>query len=279
MHLWVNDLRRGVGRTPVVYDKHASCFLKLECENPSGSHKDRETLYLLDKFGWDKRYIIISSGNAGISLACWMKEKAVVLVPEITPKEKIENIKRFGAKVIIKGKYYYESYMLVDKIAKNQGLINISPGFVDRWRGDIAISYELKNLKPDYVFVPSANHTLALGVAYGFHEIKSKGLIDKVPMIISCVLPNHPFIKLTEEIEEKYKKIFNSIYTFGGDGKSIRKEFLKFPFVRIDSTLSLKEVTDLCKKYSKFDPAVSLALYISKKYEGAKVVVATGIRR
>jgi len=272
-------LERKVGRTPVVYDEFSNCFLKMECENPSGSHKDRETLHLIEKFGWDKRYIIVSSGNAGISLAYWMREKAVVLVPEITPKEKIEVIQSLGAEVIVKGRYYYESYMLVEKIARKKGLINISPGFVDRWRGDIPISYELKNLKPDYIFVPSANHTLALGIAHGFQEMKMKGLIEKTPTVISCVLPNHPFVEFTKDIEEKYKKIFNSIYTFGGKGKNLRREFLNFPFTKVESTLNLDEALELCKKYSQFDPAVSLAIHLSKQYKGLKVVIATGVKR
>ncbi len=279
LNFQVELLERKVGRTPVVYDEFSNCFLKMECENPSGSHKDRETLHLIEKFGWDKRYIIVSSGNAGISLAYWMREKAVVLVPEITPKEKIEVIQSLGAEVIVKGRYYYESYMLVEKIARNKGLINISPGFVDRWRGDIPISYELKNLKPDYIFVPSANHTLALGIAHGFQEMKMKGLIEKTPTVISCVLPNHPFVEFTKDIEEKYKKIFNSIYTFGGKGKNLRREFLNFPFTKVESTLNLDEALELCKKYSKFDPAVSLAIYLSKQYKGLKVVVATGVKR
>ncbi len=272
-------MRGRVGFTPIVYDEEFSCFLKLECKNPSGSHKDRETLYLLDKYGWDKGYIIISSGNAGISLAYWMREKAVVLVPEITPKEKVEEIRRFGARVIVKGRYYHESYKLVDEIAKELGLINISPGFVDRWRGDVSISYELRDIRPDYVFVPSANHTLALGIAYGFSEMKNKGIIDEVPTVVSCVLPNHPFVKLREDIEEEHKRTFNSIYTFGSNGKNIRREFLSFPFTKVDSTVELDRVKGLCRRYPEFDPAVSLALYVSKGYKGRKVVIATGIRR
>jgi len=210
-----------------------------------------------------------------------MREKATVLVPEITPKEKINAIQSFGAKVIVKGRYYHESYSLVEEIAEKKGLINISPGFVDRWKGDKPISYELKDLKPDYVFVPSANHTLALGIAYGFQEMKMKGLIEKIPVVVSCVLPNHPFVKLATDIAENYKKTFNSIYTFGyGNGRNLRKEFLKLPFTKVDSTLNLDEVLKLCLKYSKFDPAVSLAIYLSQKYgKTKKVIIATGIRR
>ncbi len=75
-----------VGSLPVIHDDFLECFLKLECNNPSGSHKDRETFHLINKFGREKKYFIASTGSAGISLAYWMREKAVVLVPEIIPK-------------------------------------------------------------------------------------------------------------------------------------------------------------------------------------------------
>ena len=265
--------------TPTVYDDFLDCFLKLECNNPSGSHKDRETLYLVDKFGWDKRYIVISSGNAGISLAYWMKEKATVLVPEITPREKIDAIEGYGANVIVKGRYYHDSYKLVDKVARQKNLINISPGFADRWEGDRSISYELKPLQLDYVLVPSANHTLAYGVAYGFQEMVGENLIAKAPTVVSCVLPNHPFVNLTDKIDDRYKHIFNSIYTHGGEGENLERRFLRFPFAKAESTLELDSVLRLGEKYPDYDPAVLLAMQISKKFSGKKAVIVTGIKR
>jgi len=174
-----------VGSTPTVYTEFLKCFLKLECNNPSGSHKDRETFYFINKFGWEKKYIVASSGNAGISLAYWMREKAVVLVPEVTPKKRIEAIHKFGAQVIVKGKYFYDSYKLISETGQKQGLTNISPGFVERWRGDVAISYELKELKPEHIFVPAADLVLAYGIAYGFQEMLDKGSIQKPPTIVA----------------------------------------------------------------------------------------------
>lgn len=270
-----------VGSTPVIRDDFLRCFLKLECDNPSGSHKDRETFYFINKFGREKRYVIASSGSAGISLAYWMREKAVVLVPEVTPKEKIEAIKKFGAKVIVKGEYFYDSYKLVSEIAQKRGLINISPGFVERWRGDVAISYELKELKPEYVFIPSADLTLAYGIAYGFQEMVNEGLIEKLPIVISCVLPNHPLIKLCEDedIGESYKHVFNAIYTHGEEGKNIEKGFLDFSFTKVESTTDLSSVLQLSKKYPNYDPAVLIALFISRRYNGRKMAIVTGINR
>ena len=270
-----------IGSTPIIRDDFLKCFLKLECDNPSGSHKDRETFYFINKFGREKRYVIASSGSAGISLAYWMREKAVVLVPEVTPKEKIEAIKKFGAKVIVKGEYFYDSYKLVSEIAQKRGLINISPGFVERWRGDVAISYELKELKPEYVFIPSADLTLAYGIAYGFQEMVNEGLIEKLPIVISCVLPNHPLIKLCEDedIGESYKHVFNAIYTHGEEGKNIEKGFLDFSFTKVESTTDLSSVLQLSKKYPNYDPAVLIAMFISRRYNGRKVVIVTGINR
>lgn len=268
-----------VAATPVVYDDHLNCFLKLECNNPSGSHKDRETLYLVNRFGWDKQYIVISSGNAGISLAYWMKEKATVLVPEITPKEKIEAIERYGANVIVKGKHYYDSYKIVDKISKQRGLINVSPGFVDRWRGDMDISYELGKLQPDYVFVPSANHTLAYGVAHGFQKMLAEKLIAEPPVVVSCVAPNHPFVHLLDDIEERFKKFFSSIYTHGGEGENLERHFLNLNFARTESTTDLDSVLTIGERYLDYDPAVLLAMHISKRYSDKKVIIATGTKR
>jgi len=270
-----------VGSTPTVYDEFLKGFLKLECNNPSGSHKDRETFYFINKFGWGKKYIVASSGNAGISLAYWMREKAVVLVPEITPKRKIEAIHKFGAQVIVKGKYFYDSFKLVSKIAKTRGFINVSPGFVERWRGDAAISYELKELKPEYIFVPAADLALAYGIAYGFQDMLAKSLIEKPPTVVACVLPNHPLVKICkdEDIDEYCKQAFNSIYTHGEEGKNIEKRFLDYSFTTVESTTELNSVLRLGEKYPDYDPAVLIAMLTSKRRKGKKVVIVTGIKR
>jgi len=270
-----------VGSTLTVYDEFLKGFLKLECNNPSGSHKDRETFYFINKFGWEKKYIVASSGNAGISLAYWMREKAVVLVPEVTPKKRIEAIHKFGAQVIVKGKYFYDSYKLVSETAQKQGLTNISPGFVERWGGDAAISYELKELKPEYIFVPAADLVLAYGIAYGFQEMLEEGLIQKPPTIVACVLPNHPLIRLCkdEDVSGYFEQVFNSIYTYGEEGKNIEKRFLDFSFTTVESTTKLNSVLRLGEKYPDYDPAVLIAMFISKRRKGKKVVIVTGIKR
>lgn len=278
-----NDIRRHrelkVEPTPVLHDDFLNCFLKLECKNPSGSHKDRETLYLVNKFGWDKQYIVTSSGNAGISLAYWMKDNATVLVPEITPQEKTRLIRKHGGNVIIKGKEYPESYNFVEQIAKEKGLLNVSAGFVERWRGDVELSYELKPFNFEWIFVPAANHSLAYGIAFGFQEMIDQDIIDKPPQIVSCVVPDHPFAQLNKEMDARFQKEFNSIYIGAKGSGNIKKEFLNFTFSKVKSTRELDSVLKLTKQYPAYDPVVLLAMYISKRYSGKKAVMVTGGRR
>lgn len=270
-----------VSSTPVVYDDFLKCFLKLEYNNPSGSHKDRETLHLVNKFGRERRYIVASSGNAGISLAYWMREKAVVVVPKATPKQKVEAIRELGAEVIVKGGYFYDSYRSVREMAQERRLIDISPGSVERWRGDVAISYELGELKPEHVFVPSADLSLAYGVAYGFQEMVNEGLMEKPARVVACVTPNHPLIKLCkdEDVNDSHIQAFNSIYTHGEEGENIERGFLNFPFTRVESTTKLNSVLQLSWRYPDYDPAVLIAMFISREYKGRKVVIVTGVKR
>jgi len=108
-----------------------------------------------------------------------------------------------------------------------------------------------------------------------------KGLIEKLPTVIACVLPNHPVIKLCrdEDINEHFKEAFNSIYTHGEEGENIEKGFLGLKFAKVESTTKLDSVLQLSKKYPNHDPAVFIAMFISRRYNGKKVVIVTGVKR
>ena len=83
-----------------------------------------------------------------------------MLVPKITPEEKIDVIESYGANVIVKGEYYYDSYKLVESIARQKKLINISPGFADRWKGDRSIGYKLRSHSgfADAIYIAHTSH-------------------------------------------------------------------------------------------------------------------------
>lgn len=108
-----------------------------------------------------------------------------------------------------------------------------------------------------------------------------KSLIEKPPTVVACVLPNHPLVKICkdEDIDEYCKQAFNSIYTHGEEGKNIEKGFLDFPFTEVESTTELNSVLQLGEKYPNYDPAVLIAMFISRRYKGKKVVIVTGMKR
>lgn len=112
-HEKITDL---VGSTPLVRLRTGipvngpRVYVKLESSNPTGSVKDRMTVYILNKAMADGRLkpgdtvIDNSSGNTGSSLAMTaavLGLKAIVTTPEKTSQEKVDLIKSYGAEVII----------------------------------------------------------------------------------------------------------------------------------------------------------------------------------
>lgn len=97
-----------IGNTPLV--KIGKIYAKLETVNPSGSIKDRMTLYMVEKA--EKKgnlrsgfYIIeATSGNTGTSFAMISAIKGykmIAVMPENTAREKIKLMKAFGAEVVL----------------------------------------------------------------------------------------------------------------------------------------------------------------------------------
>jgi len=269
-----------IGHTPIRYDKLLDCTLKLEYTNPSGSHKDRETRWILDHYGHDKKYLVVSEGNAGISASYWMGKNVLVMVPNGTSEGRINMIRKFGAEVISDGEYYYDTYLIGEKIAKEKGMIDVSPGEVERWKGDATIGPELREVNTDYIFIPAAGLNLSYAVAYAYQSMLDMGEIEKAPTLVACVLPNHPLSeKPVDDVDEQFQRAYNSIYTHGDEGKDIMREFLDFEFAKVDTTLDLGSVLDLSLRYPNFDPVDVLAFYISRNYSGKKMCIVTGIRR
>lgn len=85
-------------------------YAKLERENPSGSIKDRASLYIINdaissgRINNDTLIIEATSGNTGISLAmigARLNLKVIIVMPENASKERRLMMEAFGAKVIL----------------------------------------------------------------------------------------------------------------------------------------------------------------------------------
>ncbi len=104
-----NDITELIGNSPIVkYNNRI--LLKLEFFNPSGSIKDRASLYMLKKAQErgeiNNETIIIepTSGNTGIGLAMCCAAfglKLIVVMPENMTEERKKMIKAFGAELVL----------------------------------------------------------------------------------------------------------------------------------------------------------------------------------
>ncbi len=110
------NILEAIGGTPIIkLNKVAShidseIYVKLEYMNPGGSTKDRIGCYMLDQAIKDGSLkpggtiIEGTSGNTGVGLALWAaihQYKCIFVLADKQSKEKIDNLRAFGAKVMV----------------------------------------------------------------------------------------------------------------------------------------------------------------------------------
>lgn len=110
------NIVEAIGGTPIVkLNKVASeveseIYVKLEYMNPGGSTKDRIGAYMLDQAVKEGKLkpggtiIEGTSGNTGVGLAMWAaihNYKCIFVMADKQSQEKINNLKAFGAKVVV----------------------------------------------------------------------------------------------------------------------------------------------------------------------------------
>lgn len=130
-----------IGRTPLIEVKGfdtglCSLFLKLECQNPSGSIKDRPALAMINAAERDGRLkpggtiVEATAGNTGVGLALAAARRGyrtVLVVPDKMSREKILHAKALGAEVVLtrsdvgKGHADYYQDLAQEIVNKNGG--------------------------------------------------------------------------------------------------------------------------------------------------------------
>jgi threonine synthase len=159
--------------------------LKLEGENPSGTHKDRAALMnALDARKKGKNAITaVSCGNYGAALA-YVAEKldmdCHIYIPCDFASPRKAEIESMGAKVVlIKGDYEAAMRKSTEDSAKGDWY-NANPGGENKELGIFAYTYIAKEIaqslgrQPDWVSVPVGNGTLMGGVWQGFRGMSMK---------------------------------------------------------------------------------------------------------
>lgn len=110
------NVLEAIGDIPIVKLIHigseveSDIYVKLEYMNPGGSIKDRIGAYMLDEAVKDGTLkpggtiIEGTSGNTGVGLAMWAAVhgyKCIFVLADKQSKEKIDNLRAFGAKVVV----------------------------------------------------------------------------------------------------------------------------------------------------------------------------------
>lgn len=187
----------GEGRTPTVsfknkYPKVNDLIFKLEYFSPTSSFKDRGTSILLSlaKKNGITEFAEDSSGNAGASMSAYAMNlglKAHIFAPQSTPESKKKQIKIFGADLHSIEGPRQNSALAVKDFCEKTGIPyvshNYNPYFIE---GMKSFAYEIyQDYQEDItdIVIPVGNGSLLIGAYKGFSELKTLGLINKIPKL------------------------------------------------------------------------------------------------
>ncbi|MCE4613987.1 MAG: pyridoxal-phosphate dependent enzyme [Desulfurococcales archaeon] len=171
-------------------------YIKYEGYNPTGSQKDRVSMYHTDR-AIQGQYDTITTGtcgNYGASLAYFAGLKGlkpVIFVPRTYGNKRVIEMISRGARVVLLEGSYEDTVLTSSKIAHEQGWYDANPTS-DNWKTGLSsfknIANEIINdlgKSPDNVIIPVGNGSTLTGVYLGFKDLLNKGIIERLPRIIA----------------------------------------------------------------------------------------------
>ena len=174
-------IRPYIRKTPLeqsfyLGDEIRNYFFKLESCQRAKNFKIRGALnkmMTLTDEEKQKGVATISSGNHGSSVSYAASllgiENAKIIVPETTPKSKVDKIKYFGAEVMLMGKNYDEAHARGMAYIEEHGMTYIDAYYDDPkiygGQGTIAIELLEQNPDLDTIVVPIGGGGLITGIA------------------------------------------------------------------------------------------------------------------
>jgi threonine synthase len=170
-------------------------LVKDDTRNPSGSTKDRASQLVVAKaveYGFDT-VATASTGNAATALAAVTAAAAVsaiVLVPASAPPAKLVQMLSYGARVIPIAGSYDEAFEICLSACDQLGWYNRSTAlnpFTIEGKKTLAleIAAAMQPESPDVVLVPTGDGVIISGIAKGFADLQSAGLIARVPRLLA----------------------------------------------------------------------------------------------
>jgi threonine dehydratase len=178
--------RRIVGhvrRTPVIaledhaFGLDAKIFFKLECLQHTGSFKPRGAFNCILSSSIPPAGVIAASGgNHGAAVAYAARKlghHAEIFVPAVTPANKVERLRQYGAAINLVGKDYAEALAASHERAAQTGAVSIHAYDDQRvlaGQGTLGMELEEQVRGLDSVLIAVGGGGLIGGVAAWYHE-------------------------------------------------------------------------------------------------------------
>jgi threonine synthase len=188
-------LSMGEGQTPVlaVGADLPGMYVKLEFLAPTGSFKDRGAVVLASAAvaRGAERVVVDSSGNAGSAIAAYAARAGVpctVFVPERTSPGKQAQIRAYGATLeLVAGDRMATAERAIAEVDQTGAMYAshvYDPFFLQGTKTFAFEVWEQLGTVPDALLVPVGNGTLLLGAWRGFRELRTAGLVARLPALI-----------------------------------------------------------------------------------------------
>lgn len=301
----VKDLSKiitmGEGGTPLLENKrlgqNGRLLIKYEAANPTGSFKDRGSSLEITKAieNGKQNVALASTGNMGASVAAYAAFAGLeckVFVPEIAGKEKIKQIKAYGAETVgVEGDYSVAIKQAEKYVVSNSNSF-LTGDYPWRSEGTKTVGFEIADQLywniPDYVVVPVGNGTLIWSISEAFRELTLVGITDKIPRIIGVQVENcAPVVdawenELAEIIPVRDPDTIATAIACGDpiDGlaalKAVRDSGGEAFRVSDKETLDARDKLARNGIFVEPSGAVAYAGAVKKGLEGTVVVLATG---
>jgi len=234
MSVTLDDIRRAaeiidgaVIRTPLIpaprLSRRLGCelYLKLESLQYTGSFKDRGALVKLKSLSEEqaKRGVIaMSAGNHAQGVAYHAKRlgiPATIVMPEFAPFTKVEQTRKFGARVVLIGDTLDASAVSAREIAEKEGLAFVHPyddPLIVAGQGTVGLEIMADRPDLDDVIVPIGGGGILSGTATAMRALGSEARFYGVE---AALYPS------------MYQAIHNEPPRFGGqtlaDGIAVKK--------------------------------------------------------
>ncbi len=301
----VKDLSRivtmGEGGTPLLENrklgKSARLLIKYEAANPTGSFKDRgSSLEITKALEFRKRRVALAStGNMGASVAAYAAYaglECTVFIPDMVGREKITQIKAYGAETILVDGDYSVAMKQAEAHVLSDGDSFLTGDYPWRSEGTKTVGFEIADQLywhvPDYIIVPVGNGTLIWSIHEAFRELALVGITDRVPRIVGVQVENcAPVVhawenELSEIIPVRNPDTIATAIACGEpiDGlaalRAIRDSGGSAIKVTDDETLSARNTLAKSGIFVEPSGAVAYAGFMKKEFSGTVVCLATG---